>query len=90
MAAGLPVVCSPVGHNLEVVEDGVTGLFASGEQEWVDALEQLVEDAPLRARLGASGRVLVEARHALPLQAQRLATIVKRAHTTRGGTGEAR
>lgn len=90
MAAGLPVVCSPVGHNLEVVEDGVTGLFASGEQEWVDALERLVEDAPLRARLGASGRALVEARYALPLQAQRLATIVKRARTTRGGTGEAR
>jgi glycosyltransferase involved in cell wall biosynthesis len=60
MAAGLPVVCSPVGFNRQLVEDGVVGFFARSEPEWVRQLERLVGDPELRRRLGQAGRRLAE------------------------------
>lgn len=58
MGAGLPVVASRVGGNVEIVEDGNTGyLFPSGN---VDALSELfgrlVSEPERRARMGQSGR----------------------------------
>jgi glycosyltransferase involved in cell wall biosynthesis len=77
MAAGLPVVCSAVGHNVTVVEDGVTGFFARNEEEWVQHLTRLIRDAGLRAKVGAAGRQHVEERYALSDQADRLAQLLK-------------
>lgn len=73
MAAGLPVVASPVGMNSEVVVEGETGFLASTTQEWADAIVALVEDAELRERMGRAGRERYEARYSpaavLPLYA---------------------
>ena len=66
MAAGLPIVLSPVGHNVRVVRDGVDGFFARDSDEWREQLIRLVRDPSLRARLGASGRQLVLERYDLP------------------------
>jgi glycosyltransferase involved in cell wall biosynthesis len=60
MALGLPAVCSPVGVNREIIQQGHTGLLATDEREWVDALTTLIDDAPLRRQLGAAGRQRVE------------------------------
>ena len=43
-AASVPVVCSPVGANLEVVEHGRSGYFARTEDEWVARLDELLGD----------------------------------------------
>ncbi len=59
MASGAPVVLSPVGVNGTIVEDGVSGLLASTEDEWVAAVSRLVEDAALRERMGAAARYSV-------------------------------
>ncbi len=56
LAAGVPVVCSPVGANREIVEDGVNGLFAASEDEWVEQVGALLQDAPRRRRLAEVGR----------------------------------
>jgi glycosyltransferase involved in cell wall biosynthesis len=61
-AAGVPVVCSPVGANLEIVEHGRNGFFAATDDEWVERLDQLLGDAALRRRFGENGRALVEER----------------------------
>jgi sugar transferase (PEP-CTERM/EpsH1 system associated) len=58
MGAGLPVVASRVGGNVEIVEDGNTGyLFPSGN---VDALSELlgrlVSEPERRVQMGQSGR----------------------------------
>ena len=62
MAAALPCVASPVGANTEAVLAGVTGLHARDTAGWVDALETLIADPALRARMGAEGRLHAEAR----------------------------
>ena len=55
--AGLPVVTTNVGSVTEVVLDGVTGLVTSMEaQEIANALEKLVLDKTLRAKLGGQAR----------------------------------
>ena len=65
MAAGLPVVASPVGMNREVVEHGVTGFLAGSTSEWIDALTQLRDNPELRLSMGAAGRKIVEERYSL-------------------------
>lgn len=62
-AASLPVVCSPVGSNLSVVEQGRNGYFASDEGEWIQRLEELLSDESKRRAFGAEGRALVEERY---------------------------
>ncbi len=58
MMAGLPVVATRVGGVGELVEDGVTGLLEppAHPQALADALQRLLADAALRARMGAAGR----------------------------------
>ena len=56
MAAGLPVIASPVGINAELVHDGVSGYTAVGDDGWVAAIERLATDPPLRRRLGEQAR----------------------------------
>ena len=79
LACGRPAVASPVGVNPAIVIDGETGLLASSEDEWVAALDRLVADAPLRARLGAAGRAHVEAHYALQRTAPLVADVLRRA-----------
>ncbi len=54
MALGIPPVCTPVGCNSEIVEDGVTGFLASTPDDWVRCLEALITDEPLRQRIGSA------------------------------------
>lgn len=60
MAAGRPVIASPVGVNRQLVRHGETGLLAGSPAEWSQALETLLGDAGLRARMGAAARRIVE------------------------------
>jgi glycosyltransferase involved in cell wall biosynthesis len=60
LAAGLPVVASPVGANREVVEHGRNGYLAATQDDWHSMLRQLVDDPEMRRRMGESGRDLVQ------------------------------
>jgi glycosyltransferase involved in cell wall biosynthesis len=66
MAAGLPVVATPVGAIAEIVEDGRTGLLVPVKDAAAleAALGRLIDDAGLRRSLGAAGRARVEAVYA--------------------------
>lgn len=79
MAAGRPVVASPVGANAEVVRDGETGFLATTTEEWIAALTRLQADAGLRATLGAAGRRRVEQHYCLQVQADRLVAALRAA-----------
>lgn len=65
MAAGVAVVASDVGGLGEMVTSGADGILVpvGDAAAFVEALCRLVDDAPLRERLGAAARATVEARH---------------------------
>ena len=52
MAAGIPVVISPVGEHLYFVDEGENGFLPKTVLEWVDALEKLITDNRLRKLMG--------------------------------------
>ena len=70
MAAGLPVITSPVGVNAEYVRPDRSGLWADGTDEWVDAVRRLAADAALRERMGRAGRQRVQAEFDFAVLAQ--------------------
>lgn len=78
MAAGLPIVLSPVGHNRHVVTDGTQGYFATTPDQWKERLELLVGDARLRAEMGAKGREVALSRYDLPRLLDELSTLFHR------------
>ena len=57
-AAGLPVVASRAGGLTESVADGESGVLCEpgDERALAAAIERVLTDADLRARLGAAGR----------------------------------
>ena len=77
MGVGVATVVSPVGANREVVEDGLNGLHATSEEEWVRALERCLDDAALRTRLGQAGRSRAESRYSAEAQVPRIAALVR-------------
>jgi len=50
-AAHLPVIASPVGVNVEYVTDGITGYWASDNNQWADRISKLIENADLRKQM---------------------------------------
>ena len=50
LRAGIPGIASPVGENCRVIEDGVNGFLASGDEEWADAIVK-ISDEKIRAGL---------------------------------------
>jgi glycosyltransferase involved in cell wall biosynthesis len=66
MAAGRPVVATRVGAIPDAVVHGVTGLLVppGDPAALADAIGALLDDAPLRRRMGAEGRRAARARYA--------------------------
>ncbi|XGA80991.1 glycosyltransferase family 4 protein [Halomonas sp. CH40] len=76
MAAGKPVVASPVGVNVEIVQHWQCGELAESSAQWSDALSRLLVDSSLRQSLGKRGRQAVEQHYSLQAQAPLLANIL--------------
>jgi glycosyltransferase involved in cell wall biosynthesis len=66
-----------VGVNAEIVRDGETGFHATDAAAWTDRLVRLLGDAPLRARMGAAGRRLVEERYSVRVLAPRMVAALR-------------
>ena len=78
MAAGKPVIASPVGANAQVVQHGVNGFLANTTEEWAEALRTLATDPDLRRRMGAEARRTVEDRYSTAIVGPRLAEILSK------------
>lgn len=79
MACALPVIASPVGVNCEIVREGVNGLLAASDGQWLDALERLVADDALRRRMGRAGREIAEREYSVQAVSPRLAALLREA-----------
>ena len=78
MALGIPTVMSPVGVNTEIIDDGVNGLLAGDEDEWLTKLTSLIESDDLRSDLGRAGRETVEQRYSVRSQRERYLSLLRR------------
>lgn len=78
MGCWKPVIASPFGENLRVVEENVNGIFAQSPMDWIFALERLLEDKSLRIKMGTKGRRKVENNYSLQINAPRLIRIIER------------
>lgn len=76
MAAGKPVIASPVGANAQVVQHGINGFLADTTAEWSNALRALSADLELRRRMGDEARRTVEEHYSTALVGPRLAAIL--------------
>jgi D-inositol-3-phosphate glycosyltransferase len=78
-ALGTPVVASAVGGLTEIVEDGRTGILVAGRepQAFAAAIAALLDDAPLRERMGEAAR-LRAATFTWTRAVERLAAIYRR------------
>ncbi len=60
MAVGVPVVATALGANYRIMKDGETGFLVKTAEEWMQRLEQLMDDPALRKRIGDAARKNVE------------------------------
>lgn len=65
MAAGLPVIASPVGVNADLVQPEVNGYTVTDDDGWLAAIQKLAADAALRQRMGEQGREVCTAHYTL-------------------------
>jgi glycosyltransferase involved in cell wall biosynthesis len=75
---GVPVVCTPVGINKDLVEDGVNGFYAMTFEEWEKKLSLLIENSELRERMGREGRRKVLRDYTYQACAPRLFSVLER------------
>lgn len=77
MAVGIPVVCSPVGVNKEMVKDGYNGFLANSPEEWYGKLSTLINNAELRKIMGQRGREILEEKYSLHQAAPRFIELLR-------------
>lgn len=78
-SVGLPVICSPVGVNKDIVQDGENGFWAQSREEWKRSLKELIRDETLRRSFGKKGRMTVEQSYSLEINAPRLLEMLRKA-----------
>lgn len=79
MAAGIPLITSPIGILPDYIEDGENGFLAATEEEWIDRLTRLAKDISLRQKMGLAGRATVAQRYSAQVWAPRFKDILLRA-----------
>lgn len=77
MAAGLPVVVSPVGMNVEIMDRGDHGFAAKTPDDWIDAISSLLSKPTLAEQMGQVGRQIVETHYSRNVVAPKLAQLLK-------------
>lgn len=60
MALGIPTIATNVGCNNRVIESGISGFLVINENEWLNTLKLLCQDAHLRKTIGEQARFKVE------------------------------
>ena len=70
MSLGIPAVVSPVGVNVDIVENGINGFLCSTEEDWKTKLQKLLEDASLRTNLGLAASQKIKEQYSVEATTQ--------------------
>jgi glycosyltransferase involved in cell wall biosynthesis len=77
LSVGVPVVCTPVGINGDIVRDGRNGFWATSPAEWVDRLATLIGDPALRMKMGREGIETVEQGYSLTVTSEKFFQVLQ-------------
>jgi glycosyltransferase involved in cell wall biosynthesis len=77
MATGRPVVVSPVGVNVDIVEHGRNGFLASTTEDFVGSLAELAKSPGKRREMGANARKTVEERYSAEVVSSAFAEVIR-------------
>jgi glycosyltransferase involved in cell wall biosynthesis len=75
---GKPIVASDVGGNSEGVDDGKNGYLIQNESEWHKRLQELIDDATKRKRMGKRSKEIYKRRFSTEKQIAKIITDYKR------------
>lgn len=75
-AARIPTIANPVGVHREIIADGVTGLLAVTEDQWLEAVRTLTRDPVVRAAMGTQARLAVEQSYSVAAHAADFVSIL--------------
>ena len=64
-----PVVCSPIGENVNVVKHNQSGYLASTDDDWYEMIETLILHPKVGQEMGLCGRKLIEENYSLQANA---------------------
>lgn len=78
-ALGIPAVATPLGSNPIVIRDGENGFLADTDQDWVQALERLIEDHALRERMGKQAAQDAHRKYTLQANADKIVAALRSA-----------
>jgi glycosyltransferase involved in cell wall biosynthesis len=70
LALEIPAVCSPIGVNKVIIEEGINGFYSNTDEDWYKAIEILITDKDLRKKMGKSGREKVINNYSLAANAK--------------------
>jgi len=77
LAGSIPVVCSPVGANIDIIKDRINGFYASNMPEWEEAISALVVDLELYKKMAIEGRDNAEKNYNLSVVAPYFVKLIK-------------
>ncbi|VUT02501.1 glycosyltransferase [Klebsiella spallanzanii] len=60
---GIPCICSPRPNFSNIISHGENGFLCDGTEQWVEAIEKLVDSVELRHSVGMQGKQTVLARY---------------------------
>jgi len=80
LSVGVPVVCTPVGMNRDIVEHGRNGFWATTHQEWVDHITTFIQNPDLRRRMGFNGIETVEREYSLSVTSGKFLKVLHTLH----------
>ncbi len=76
LAVGVPVICSPIGVNKEIVQDGINGFWADTPDEWIKKLSLLIKNKELRISFGKKGRESIMDKYTIEKNHKNLISII--------------
>ena len=65
MALGIPTIAKAIGANYRVIEDGVSGTLVKTNEDWMNALENYINNAELRKTHGTAAQIRVEEKYSI-------------------------
>ncbi len=71
LSVGIPVVCTPIGINSDIIQNGENGFWATNQQEWIDHLSTLILNRDLRYLMGRKGIETVEQGYSLAVTSEK-------------------